>query len=837
MSRFPSQNPAKKIEITLFLRNLALFYNKAGRIPYCQQAASFSDRLPYFYIMRAAKTSKKSKNKKTQTKQVSSINKPDGITVEQWQILLRRQAAEKERFSITEQPDGTYTVGNYASRHTYEVVRISSDHPLNRCNCMDFKVSRLKTCKHIEAVKKFAKGRRRKYRPDENGMPGTTVYADYSEAPRLRIYYAGEDAEQIKSAAGTIFNADGFADMMSPAFLQIRGFLSNAASISHRFRCTPEATEIIDRFFDDRERNTRLDAIFSSDTWWTDYLSNGIIPYRYQIEGIMAAARSGRHLIADEMGLGKTLQAIGTASLLYREGFVSSILIVCPTSLKYQWQKEIKKFCGDEALVVEGSHLKRRTMYHEDSLFKIVSYNALSNDMKLLKSMSVDMIIMDEVQRLKNWNTQIAKGARRVKADYRIILSGTPLENKLEELYSVVQLADQFILGPYHHFKERHIQTDSTGKIIGYRHLNEIGDKLKLLMTRRRKADVALQLPERIDKNLFVPMTKEQQGIHEESKSIVAKLVMKWRRARFLSDADRHRLLLMLSQMRMVSDSTYILDQKTRHDTKIDEALSIITDITESGPDKIVLFSQWERMTRLVAMQLDKAGIRYEYLHGGIPSAKRKELMDNFNGSPSVRVFISTDAGSTGLNLQTANYLINMDLPWNPAVLEQRIGRIYRIGQKSNIQVINLISLNSIEEQMLSKLRFKADMFAGALDNGDDEVLLESGKLQTIVEQFDFSPSPSQEPPVAEVTEERVSEPENPDPAATPGVSDVIQEGLSFFTNLATILQNPESAKALVDELVDEDKDTGKTTLRIPVKSKDTVMQFVNLLGNIIKAQ
>ena len=485
--------------------------------------------------------------------------------------------------------------------------------------------------------------------------------------------------------------------------------------------------------------------------------------------------------------------------------------------------------------------------------------------MKLLKEIIVDMLVMDEVQRLKNWNTQIAKGVRRIRADYKVILSGTPLENKLEELYSVVQLADQYSLGPYYEFRDNHIMTNDTGKVIGYKNLNEVGQSLCRLLKRRRKSDVALQLPERMDKNLFVPMTKEQMAIHDELKGNVARLVFKWKKMHYLSDTDRRRLLLMLSQMRMVCDSTYILDQQSRYDTKVDEAINIIKSVVESGDDKVVIFSQWERMTRLVAQELGKAGVGYEYLYGGVPSAKRKELMDNFNDNPDVRVFISTDAGSTGLNLQTASYFINLDLPWNPAVLEQRIGRIYRIGQRNNIQVINLVSMGTIEEQMLAKLQFKSSMFAGALDGGDDEVLLEGNKLQEIVEQFDFENDEEQTAvvemePVEEVvqidvdkelipavTEEQsamsdvvaadapstsapASEQEpDPDPAV-----DVVWQGVSFITGLVEVLKDPQASKRMVDTLVTEDKETGKTSLNIPVKNKESVMQFVSLLGKLL---
>ena len=806
----------------------------------------------------------KATKQKTKTSgRISNVIKPSRMSLKEWQIKLRLQAAEKETFSISGDGNGEFVVSNYSTSHKYEVVWKGLGHPLNRCSCMDFRTSRLMTCKHLEAAKKHVQTRKsytsRRYY--------SCLYVDYSAAPRLRLYCAGKDAMKIRDLGGRIFDEDGYADMSSLYFLRIRYFINDARKCSPDFVCTADAQEMIDRFFDDKAREERMNEIFNDKYWWKAYLVKGIIPYPYQVDGMEFAARAGRCLIADEMGLGKTIQAIGTASLLHKEGFVGSVLVVCPTSLKYQWQKEIKKFCGKDALVVEGIQTQRTRMYDAPQLFKIVSYNALSNDMKLLKEMSVDMIIMDEVQRLKNWNTQIAKGVRRINADYKVILSGTPLENKLEELYSIVQLADQYSLGPYYEFRDNHIMTNATGKVVGYKNLNEVGYNLKHLLKRMRKCDVALQLPERMDKNLFVPMTKEQMAIHEEFKGNVARLVFKWKKMHYLSDTDRRRLLLMLSQMRMVCDSTYILDQQSRYDTKVDEAVSIINSVVESGNDKVVVFSQWERMTRLVAQELEKVGIGYEYLHGGVPSAKRKELMDHFNDNPDVRVFISTDAGSTGLNLQTASYIVNLDLPWNPAVLEQRIGRIYRIGQRNNIQVINLVAMGTIEEQMLAKLRFKSSMFAGALDGGDDEVLLEGNKLQEIVEQFDFENDESQASvvemePVEEVvsvdvdaqmirdvleeqseisdavvvdakeTSAPMSEPEqceDSDPAI-----DVVRQGAAFITGLVDVLKDPQASKRMVDALVTEDKETGKASLNIPVKDKESVMQFVSLLGKLL---
>lgn len=587
--------------------------------------------------------------------------------------------------------------------------------------------------------------------------------------------------------------------------------------------------------------------------------------FPYQKEGIRFAYRAGKSIIADEMGLGKTIQAIGTAELMRKQGIISSALVLCPTSLKYQWKKEIERFTDAQAIVVEGNHLKRKTLYKAAPFYKIVSYNSVSNDIEILHGLQTDFLIMDEVQRLKNWNTKISKAARHIEAEYAVVLSGTPLENKLEELYSVVQFVDQYCLGPYYKFINETVIKSDSGKVKGYKGLNTVGEKLHDILIRRRKKDVALQLPQRMDKVLFVPMTQEQQNIHDEFQSIVAQLVYKWNRQRFLSEKDRKRLLLLMSQMRMVCDSTYILDQKSRYDTKIDEVMNILNNVFESGDEKVVIFSQWERMTRLVAAELDKINIRYEYLHGGVPSEKRKDLMENFTSLPESRVFISTDAGSTGLNLQAASILINLDLPWNPAVLEQRIARIYRIGQQRNIQVINLVAPSSIEERMLSTLNFKTSLFEGILDNGEDSIFLDDSKLDKIMENIAsvVTESPNEEKkesgdiidpedrekpaslpekdekPAENIQadtfdEESLSQTEYTRASETPEADRLISQGVSFFNGLVQTLKSPEATRRLAESLIEENKETGKTTLRIPVPDKESVINFLTLAGSIL---
>jgi SNF2 family DNA or RNA helicase len=488
--------------------------------------------------------------------------------------------------------------------------------------------------------------------------------------------------------------------------------------------------------------------------------------------------------------------------------------------------------------------------------------------------MEADMVILDEAQRIKNWKTKISQQIKKLHTPYAIVLTGTPLENKLEELYSIMQFIDVFRLGPMYKFLNTYQITDEAGKVVGYQNLNEIKSLLSDTLIRRTKKEVLSQLPKRMDKNLFVPMTQEQMDAHDEFQEVVAKMVLKWRRYGFLKEPDRKRLILSLSQMRMVCDSTYILDQKTRKDTKIDELMSILDEVFDNSDEKVVVFSQWERMTRLVAQELDTRGVRYEYLHGGVESKKRKDLLTNFSNDPESRVFLSTDAGGVGLNLQAASLMINLDIPWNPAVLEQRIARIYRLGQERNVSIINLVSTGTIEHKMLDVLKFKGAMAEGVLDGGEDTIFLGDDKFKQFmnsIENLTDTPSESEvvidtpeehesEVTVTEVPDEilvdkpnaattflgdddvepkeqavvqKMQEPENQSISTNtaPTPQELLQNGFNFFGQLAKTLSSPEATQNLVNSIVQKDETTGQSYLKIPVENQEVVQNALNVFG------
>lgn len=277
------------------------------------------------------------------------------------------------------------------------------------------------------------------------------------------------NTEKIKQLAKDYFDENNF--LKKSCYDTFDKFLEQAISIDSDFRCYQDAIEYIMAVRSHKHRKEIIKKKYSEEKALDTLLNTTLFPY--QKEGILFATIAGRSMIADEMGLGKTIQAIGVSELMAKEFGVEKVLIICPTSLKYQWKTEIKKFCGKDALVIEGMVHKRKAQYNSDCLFKIISYNVIKSDISHINAMAPDFIILDEAQRIKNWKTQTAQYVKSLNSEYALVLTGTPLENRLEELHSIVQFIDIFRLGPLFRFLNNHQQADDNGKVIGYTNLHD----------------------------------------------------------------------------------------------------------------------------------------------------------------------------------------------------------------------------------------------------------------------------------------------------------------------------------------------------------------------------
>lgn len=831
-------------------------------------------------VSNKKKTTSKSK-KKRKVKKVSYHRKPDDMALDEWQIALRKQFGKDSKFTLTNLGNhpifSDFLISNPETGNQYKIAIRSQDGTADYCSCLDFKTNRLGICKHLGfAVPKLARKRghaklfREGYRQTHS-----SIYLDYRDGREIKLSIGSKDIRKYQQLAKNYFDKN--LVLTRKGFSQFEKVLETGRQINSSFRCYDDALEFILKERAKINRLNRVKRLFKDGlkSKIYDQLIN-LKLYDYQKEGILFAIKAGRCLLADDMGLGKTVQAIAIAEFYKKYYKINRAVIICPTSLKYQWKHEIERFTKSSAHVIEGNILKRKEQYNNnESFYHIVGYRMAANDLKYINQTEADLIILDEAQRIKNWKAKTSTSIKKLRSQYAIVLTGTPIENKLEELYSIMQFIDQFRLGPLYQFLDRYqVSNPETGKVIGYQNLKEIAQILNDCLLRRTKKNVLTQMPKRQDKVLLVPMTEEQKEVHREYSDIVARLVHKWRRMNFLSESDRKRLMLSLSKMRMVCDSTYIIDQKTRFDTKINELMAILEEFFCNPDEKVVIFSQWARMNHIVAKELEARHMPFQFLHGGVPSHKRQDLLKSFREDPECRVFLSTDAGGVGLNLQNASLVINLDIPWNPAVLEQRIARVYRLGQKRPVQVINLVSARTIEHRMLDVLKFKNSMAKGVLDDGEDAIFLSGSKFNSFMGKIedltnnDGEAVSDHQTSLEEIQEEIKEQneplgqtlaittfPEDDDVEKTETTSSkvplsrisqksstnisapdqIVQNGMAFFQGMMAALQSPEKTNALVKSITEKDEASGQTYLKIPIESESLLQNALTLIGSFLK--
>jgi superfamily II DNA or RNA helicase len=419
--------------------------------------------------------------------------------------------------------------------------------------------------------------------------------------------------------------------------------------------------------------------------------------------------------------------------------------------LKTEWEEQIQRFTDLPYRVVFGQRHKRLQIYQSPEFFTIVNYEQMLNDaMEVNRRLHADVVILDEAQRIKNWATKTAQAVKRLQSRYAFILTGTPIENRIDELHSLMSFLNPSVLGPLFRFNRDFYVLDERGRPKEFRNLDQLHDRINPYMLRRRKAEVETELPDRTDRTYFVPLSPEQRESYADHEAQVARLMQTAKR-RPLTQQEQDKLMRELAMMRMVCDTNYILDPKDRVCPKLVELKKILEECRDNADGKVIIFSEWERMIELVRELCERLDIGYALHTGSVPQLRRRAEIRLFKSEPSCRVFLSTESGSTGLNLQDASVVINCDLPWNPARLEQRIARAWRKHQTRPVTVINLVSENTIEHRMLATLASKQALAEGVLHLRGDlkEIKPVAGRQAFLnrMQQLMTSPVPPVEPP------------------------------------------------------------------------------------------
>ncbi len=445
----------------------------------------------------------------------------------------------------------------------------------------------------------------------------------------------------------------------------------------------------------------------------------------YQAEGVNWLERLRmmylNGILADDMGLGKTLQAI-VAIAQYRLKKKGLTLIVCPTSLLYNWKEEFSKFDPQlKVLVIDGIPSARKRLIENMNKYDVVitSYTLLQKDVEHYKQVSFGYIILDEAQHIKNRGTRNAKSVKMIPAEHRLILSGTPIENSLDEMWSLFDFLMPGFLSSYDRFVEKYVRVTGAEQT---KNLEYLRKKVAPFILRRMKADVLQDLPPVSEIVYHCQLSDMQQQLYrsyaESARNELVKLV-----ERDGFDRVQIHVLATLTRLKQICCHPAIFAKEKAElgdSSKYDMLMELLQTLIE-GKHKTVIFSQYTRMLQIMREDFEHRGIRFAYLDGS--SKNRLEIVKQFNEDETIPVFlVSLKAGGTGLNLVGADTVIHYDMWWNPAVENQATDRVHRMGQKKNVSAYKLITLNTIEEKIAEMQKRKKGLVKKVVSCDDEAI-------------------------------------------------------------------------------------------------------------------
>jgi len=416
----------------------------------------------------------------------------------------------------------------------------------------------------------------------------------------------------------------------------------------------------------------------------TKIISKLPFPLRdYQSEGVNFLVTQKNILLADEMGLGKTIQTIISIRILFQEKEIKNCLIVVPVSLISNWVYEFSIWGGAiKPKIIYGNQKKRLTLYSMQSPVQIVSYESIRNDLdSIVDKKFYDLVVLDEAQRIKNDSSITARNIKKIPRTYSWALTGTPLENNIEDIASIFGFVKPKTISKYDFPRE-------------------IKEKIDKFTIRRRKRDVLTELPDIIEQTIRIRLSPKQWTTYENTRSEQYKYIKQLDKKEKISG-----ILALITELKKIVN----FDSYSEESSKADYILEILEE-KKLLSEKIIIFSQYVETLKYLKRKFE--GYKTQIYSGGQSQSERDEIISNFKNSDEFEILlISLKAGGVGLNLQEADTLILFDRWWNPAVEEQAIGRADRFGREGSLHVIKFVTQNTIEERIEQLLFEKKDLF------------------------------------------------------------------------------------------------------------------------------
>lgn len=608
------------------------------------------------------------------------------LTTDAEELARRRERAAAERFVIEaltpeQDPFGTYRIRSEKGSRTYRVEIRSHEERDNTCTCRDFLHNGLGTCKHIEAVRLKLGGR--------------------GDSPRSEVFLrrrGGEPRILLRGshpALNAFFSHGISGSELSGDPVEVLPELERAVT-AHPDEL--RLSEDVVAWTRHLERRRQRDADRAAYTPGRDPLKEPLYPF--QEDGMLHLAFGERAMLADDLGLGKTVQALAATELLRQLRGIERVLVVCPASLKAQWADQVERFSGLTSQLVSGPRTRRRRAYRNRKCFyTIAHYEQVRSDAEDINhELSPDLVILDEAQRIKSWNTKTARAVKQLSSRYAFVLTGTPLENRIDEIYSIAEFLDPQLFGPLFRFNREFYQFDTSGRPVGFKNLPELHRRVQSILLRRQRGDVQAELPALTIETYSVGMTPRQRRQYAAQQDKVLALAKEtWTGTTPLADP----LPPALERLRRLCNAAE--ENSAEAPPKLVELERVLDDVFDVPSRKAVLFSEWPAMldrVEALAATLNLGTLRHS---GEVAIEQRAKDLERFAADEDVRLLLCTDLAGEGLNLQRASVVINLDLPWSPSAFRQRVARAWRMEQTEPVVVLNLVCKDSIEERLLQR--------------------------------------------------------------------------------------------------------------------------------------
>jgi superfamily II DNA or RNA helicase len=453
----------------------------------------------------------------------------------------------------------------------------------------------------------------------------------------------------------------------------------------------------------------------------------------YQVDGFRWLSRLAHWgiggILADDMGLGKTVQ---TLALLLTRAETGPALVIAPTSLGFNWQRECERFAPSMRAILfrESDRVELKNQVGKGDLV-ICSYGLALREAELLKEIDWGTLVLDEAQNIKNSASKTAAAVRSLSAQWKLALTGTPMENHLGELWSIFHTIAPGVLGSWEQFRRRFASPIERERNPERR--DGLARVISPFVLRRSKGEVLKDLPARTETNLMVELSPEERRRYDQMR--LAAVTELDSLGEQLSQDQRFRVLQILTRLRQLSCHVGLVDESwTGSSSKLELLMERLGQLKERG-SRALVFSQFTSHLELIRRACEESGISYKYLDGQTTPAQRRDRVEAFQGGEGDVFLISLKAGGTGLNLTAADYVIHMDPWWNPAVEDQATDRTHRIGQTKPVMVYRIIARGTIEEKILSLHEEKRDLVDGVLAGADAAGRLSTTELADLIRQ------------------------------------------------------------------------------------------------------